>query len=44
MRDVQGTYTDAFLVMVVTNLAGAVCFLLSKRPVKKPAPVPIEAD
>mgnify|MGYP002849332061 FL=1 len=44
MRDMQGTYTDAFLVMVVTNLAGAVCFLLSKRPVKKPAPVPIEAD
>ena len=44
MRDVQGTYTDAFLVMVVTNLAGAVCFLLAKRPVKKPAPVPIEAD
>ena len=44
MRDVQGTYTDAFLVMVVTNLAGAVCFMLAKRPVRKPAPVPIEAD
>jgi hypothetical protein len=30
--------------MVVTNLAGAVCFMLAKRPVRKPAPVPIEAD
>ena len=32
MRDTQGDYTDAFLVMVLTNLAGAVCFLLAKRP------------
>ena len=41
MRDVQGDYTDAFLVMVVTNLAGAVCFVMAKRParpVKKTAP------
>jgi hypothetical protein len=44
MRDVQGTYTDAFLVMVLTNLAGAACFLLAKRPVKKTAPVPTAAD
>ena len=44
MRDVQGTYTDAFLVMVVTNLAGAACFLLAKRPVKKTAHVPTAAD
>ena len=32
MRDTQGDYTDAFLVMVLTNMAGAVCFLLAKRP------------
>ncbi len=44
MRDVQGTYTDAFLVMVLTNLAGAACFLLAKRPVKKTAHVPTAAD
>jgi len=37
MRDVQGDYTDAFLVMVATNLAGAICFLLAKRPQKKMA-------
>ena len=37
MRDVQGDYTDAFLVMVLTNIAGAVCFILAKRPVRKPA-------
>ena len=44
MRDVQGTYTDAFMVMVITNLAGAVCFVLAKRPKKKKAPVPAAAD
>ena len=44
MRDVQGTYTDAFWVMAFTNLIGAVCFLFAKRPVKKPAPVPAAAD
>ena len=44
MRDVQGDYTDAFLVMVVTNLAGAACFLLAKRPQKKMAPMPTAAD
>ncbi|MEC9445276.1 MAG: MFS transporter, partial [Chloroflexota bacterium] len=44
MRDVQGDYTDAFLVMVVTNLAGATCFLLAKRPEKKMAPMPTAAD
>ena len=38
MRDIQGNYTDAFLVMVVTNLAGAACFIMAKRPVKKTAP------
>ena len=44
MRDVQGDYTDAFLVMVATNLAGAICFLLAKRPQKKMAPLPVAAD
>ncbi len=44
MRDIQGTYNDAFLIMVITNLAGAVCFILAKRPVKKKAPVPTAAD
>ena len=44
MRDVQGTYNDAFMVMVITNLAGAVCFFLAKRPIKKTAPVPTAAD
>ena len=40
MRDVQGTYTDAFIVMVLTNFAGAACFILAKRPQRKPAPQP----
>ena len=40
MRDVQGDYTDAFLLMILANFAGAVCFLLSKRPQRKPAPQP----
>ncbi|MBM11015.1 MAG: MFS transporter [Chloroflexi bacterium] len=44
MRDVQGDYTDAFLVMVLTNIAGAVCFILAKRPVRKPASEPAAAD
>jgi len=44
LRDVQGNYTDAFIIMVVTNLAGAVCFILAKRPEKKLAPQPVAAD
>ncbi|MDA0263312.1 MAG: MFS transporter [Chloroflexi bacterium] len=44
MRDIQGSYTDAFIVMVLTNIAGAVCFVLAKRPVRKPALEPAEAD
>ncbi|MCI0801068.1 MAG: MFS transporter [Chloroflexi bacterium] len=43
MRDVQGTYTDAFIIMVITNFAGAVCFALAKRPEKKPALQPTTA-
>jgi hypothetical protein len=42
MRDIQGTYTDAFLVMVLTNMAGAACFVVAKRPQKKSTPVPTE--
>ncbi|MDA1129243.1 MAG: MFS transporter [Chloroflexi bacterium] len=38
MRDVQGDYTDGFIVMILANFAGAVCFLLAKRPIKKPTP------
>ena len=44
MRDIQGDYTDAFLVMVVTNLAGAACFLLAKRPQNKTASLSVAAD
>jgi sugar phosphate permease len=44
MRDVQGTYTDAFLVMVVANLAGAACFIMAKRPMKKTAPQPTTVE
>ena len=44
LRDVQGDYTDAFLIMVATNFAGAICFLMSKRPKKKTAPLPTAAD
>ena len=41
MRDVQGDYTDAFIVMVLANFAGAAFFVMAKRPVKKPAPQPV---
>jgi len=44
MRDVQGTYTDAFLVMVAANLAGVACFIMAKRPVKKTAPQPTAVE
>ena len=37
MRDVQGDYTQAFMVMVATNMIGATCFILAKKPVKKTA-------
>ena len=35
MRDVQGDYTQAFMVMVATNMIGATCFILAKKPMKK---------
>ncbi len=33
MRDVQGTYTNAFLILAGLNFLGGVLFLLAKRPV-----------
>ena len=44
MRDLQGDYTDGFIVMILANFAGATCFLLAKRPQKKAAPEPALAD
>ena len=44
MRDVQGVYTEAFIVMAMFNFAGAVCFVLAKRPQRKPVPQPAAAD
>ena len=36
MRDVQGTYTNAFLILAALNFLGGVLFLFAKRP-KLPA-------
>lgn len=44
MRDVQGTYTDGFIVMILANFLGAAFFILAKRPERKPAPQPATAD
>ena len=32
MRDVQGTYTDAFLLLAALNFLGGLCFLAARRP------------
>ena len=32
LRDVQGDYTDAFLILAFLNVVGGVLFLFSKRP------------
>jgi MFS family permease len=32
LRDVQGDYTDAFLILALLNVVGGVLFLFSKRP------------
>jgi hypothetical protein len=37
MRDVQGTYEYAFLILAGLNGIGAVLFLLAKKPVLAPA-------
>ncbi|NQW22582.1 MAG: MFS transporter [SAR202 cluster bacterium] len=44
MRDVQGNYTDGFIVMILANFVGAVCFILARRPEIKPASEPATAD
>ena len=44
MRDVQGDYIQAFMVMVATNMVGALCFVTAKRPQKKPVSIPTAAD
>lgn len=36
MRDVQGSYTQAFYLLAVLNMVGAVLFLMAKRPVLRP--------
>ena len=33
MRDVQGNYTTAFLVLAALNFFGGILFLLAKKPV-----------
>ena len=33
MRDVQGTYTNSFLILAALNFIGGVCFLFAKKPV-----------
>jgi len=35
MRDTQGDYTLAFLVLTGMNMAGAVCFLFARRPARR---------
>ena len=37
MRDVQGTYTTAFLVLAALNFLGALLFLVAKKPALAPA-------
>jgi MFS family permease len=38
MRDVQGTYTNAFLILAGLNFLGGVLFLMAKKPVLAAAP------
>lgn len=38
MRDVQGTYTDAFLLLAGLNVLGGLCFLVAKKPRLATAP------
>jgi sugar phosphate permease len=35
MRDVQGTYTTAFLILAALNLLGGILFLMAKKPAAK---------
>ena len=44
MRDVQGTYTQAFLILAGLNFLGGLLFLMARRPrVPAAAPQPTEA-
>ena len=38
MRDTQGDYTLAFLILTGMNMAGAVCFLFARRPARRAVP------
>jgi len=38
MRDIQGTYSNAFLILAGLNFLGGVLFLLAKKPVLAAAP------
>ena len=42
IRDTQGTYTNAFLILGALNLLGALCFLMAKKPVPTSVPGPVE--
>jgi hypothetical protein len=37
MRDIQGTYTLAFMTLAGLNFLGGVLFLMAKRPALTPA-------
>lgn len=39
MRDVQGTYTYAFLILAGLNFLGGILFLLARRPVPRAMPL-----
>ena len=43
MRDVQGTYNMAFLILAALNFLGGVLFLMAKKPVLAPAQHPSQA-
>ena len=42
MRDVQGTYTNAFLILAGLNFLGGVLFLFAKKPALTPAAAQVE--
>ena len=43
MRDVQGTYTQAFYLLAILNFVGAVLFLMARRPGVPQASVEVAA-
>ncbi len=42
IKDVQGTYTNAFLILAGLNFLGGILFLLAKRPNPTEAAAPLE--